>query len=785
MLLEPGDKFMWSVLRRPISLRVRITLGMAGFGIATGVFMSAVIDRQLELELEPAARGRLHAIAGEVAAVLDQNLNRHEQELALLSSLMVSDAPAGLLSPAKLRDLVDLFRSHQPACAWIGVTDPAGKVVAASGGMLEGVDVSKRPWHAAGLRGTHISDPHSALLLARLLPAAPDGEAPRFVDIALPLPASQGDTAGVLAMHLYWHWLDALVTEAAERHRSTPVEIRILDRVGQDLAALSDRSAGQAPAEHDPGPDWLSDRIALGMSPHTAALGWSVQVRQRRSDVLAPLARQRQAMMLLAPVLSLLFATGTWIIAGRLVRPVLRLAEKARQHAGGHADEGDSETQVMDRALQRLAQTDRLTGVANSSHLSDQLAGMTTRSGDWAALVLVNIDDFGIFNSSQGRAHGDRLLRAVAGQIVSLARPGDCVARTGGGEFTVLLRGLGGDAAAATGVAFDLASRIDSASRTSLAQETGYGPIGLSSGVLLFQPGAATADEMLKNVEIAAREAKRQGGARAVVFSADLQERFDSAVQLERELRLAIERGSSLVRHYQPQIDRHGRCLGAELLVRWNHPEHGMIAPSRFIPLAEETGLIIPLGLWMLESACRQLVTWSSQPDMRDLVLAVNVSARELTRPDYPDRVAELVSRTGADPRRLKLELTETVLASDLEGLVQRMARLRALGVGLSMDDFGTGFSSLNYLSRLPIDQLKIDQSFIRELVRPGHAASIVRTIVALGQGLGLSVIAEGVETESQRSALLDLGCGLFQGYLLGRPMPLEQFEQQVRSRTA
>lgn len=773
---------MWSVLRRSISLRVRITLGMAGFGIATGVFMSAVIDRQLEKELEPAARGRLHAIAGEVAAVLDQNLNRHAQELALLSALMVSDSPSGLPSHARLRELVDLFRSHQPACAWIGVADPAGWVLAASSGMLEGVDVSKRPWHATGLRGTHVSDPHAALLLARLLPAAPDGDAPRFVDIAMPLRTPQGPPTGVLAMHLYWHWLDALVAEAADRHKSTPVEIRILDRSGKDLAAVNGPPVSSLHAVDAEEADWLSDRVVLGVSEETAALGWSVRVRQRRSDVLAPLDRQRHSMMLLAPVLSLLFATGTWIIAGRLVRPVLLLAERARQHAGAHVDEEENETQLMDRALLRLAQTDRLTGVANSTHLSEQLAALTPRPEGWAALVLVNIDDFGIFNSSQGRANGDRLLRALAQQIVSLARPGDLVARTGGGEFTVLLRSLGHDAPAAISIALDLALRIDGASRTSLTQDSGDEPLGLSSGVLVFQPGSATADEMLKNVEIAAREAKRQGGARAVVFSADLEARFNSAIQLERELRSAIERGgSSLVLHYQPQIDLHGHCLGAELLVRWNHPDHGMISPARFIPLAEETGLIVPLGSWVLESACRQLASWAAQPGMRHLVLAVNVSAHELALPDYPDRVADLIGRTGADPRRLKLELTETVLARDLEGLVQRMTRLRSLGIGLSMDDFGTGFSSLNYLSRLPIDQLKIDQSFTRELVRPGHAASIVRTIVALGQGLGLSVIAEGVETESQRNALIDLGCSLFQGYLLGRPMPLDAFERQVR----
>jgi diguanylate cyclase (GGDEF)-like protein len=770
------------LFRRSLGLRIRITLGMAGFGIAAGVFMSLVVNRQLEQELEPAARGRLHAIAGEVAAVLGQSLRRHDQELALLSALLVDESGAGLAAPMRLRSLIDLLKARQPACAWIGVADPAGRVVAGSGGLLEGVDVSHRPWHAAGLRGPYASDPHAATLLARLVPPAPDGEPVRFVDVARPLRTPQGQLVGVIAMHLYWHWLDALVAEAAARHQSTPIDIRVLDRYGRWLSEL-DRPATPSGVPVESGEaDYLSVRAPLGVHEGTAALGWSVLVRQRRSEVFAPLAQQQRFMLLLAPGLALLFAAGTWVIAGRLVRPILRLAEMARHHDRG-ADASGDETQVVDRALRRLANSDALTGVGNLGQLGARLTALSTRADHetLAALVLVDIDDFGIFNNSHGRGRGDRLLQALAEELSGRVRHSDLVVRTGGGKFAVLLDPLGTRDEVARRTALDLAQRVDLAARTTLAQTLGTGPIRISVGVLVLHAGSSSADEMLKDVELAAREAQRQGGGRAVTFSADLQARFSDAVLLESELRRAIVEGTSLMLHYQPQVDARGHCIGAELLVRWHHPELGMISPARFIPIAEETGLIVPLGQWVLESACRQIAAWSTQPRLRDLVLAVNVSAHELARADYPGLVAGLIERTGADPRRLKLELTESVLARDLDSMVQRMAQLRALGLGLSLDDFGTGFSSLTYLSRLPIDQLKIDQSFTRELDGSGQATSIARTIIALGQGLGLSVIAEGVEHESQRRTLLDLGCTLFQGYLTGRPMPVAQFEQQVR----
>ena len=269
------------------------------------------------------------------------------------------------------------------------------------------------------------------------------------------------------------------------------------------------------------------------------------------------------------------------------------------------------------------------------------------------------------------------------------------------------------------------------------------------------------------------QEAKRLGKGRVVVFDDRLQEGLIAQTRFERALRAAIP--SQLLVLYQPQVDRDGRTVGAELLVRWKHTEQGLVSPAMFIPVAEQTGLIVDIGRWVLEQACRQLRAWSDDPLRRHLVLAVNVSSREFGHPGFVDGVREVLAATGADPARLKIELTESALAADVGEVVARMAALKSLGVRFSLDDFGTGFSSLGYLQRMPIDQLKIDQSFVRGMLTENSSASIVHTVIALGESLGVEVIAEGVETEAQRQALAELGCHHYQGYLFARPVPVEQ----------
>jgi EAL domain-containing protein (putative c-di-GMP-specific phosphodiesterase class I) len=278
-------------------------------------------------------------------------------------------------------------------------------------------------------------------------------------------------------------------------------------------------------------------------------------------------------------------------------------------------------------------------------------------------------------------------------------------------------------------------------------------------------------------------QAKAQGGRRVHFFDESMQAAVDRRVSMEADLRLALQR-HELVLHYQAQVHREAGVTGAEALVRWLHPTRGMVSPGDFIPLAEATGLILPLGRWVLRTACSKLVQWAAEPALAGLALSINVSVHQLHDPAFVDDVLQALAETGADPGRLKLEMTESALAQDIDDVIAKMHRLRQHGVGFSLDDFGTGYSSLSYLKRLPLDQLKIDGSFVRGVLSEPSDATLVRTIVALAVEFGLKVIAEGVETPAQRRFLEDTGCHDYQGFLFGRPVPVDVFESQVNGAT-
>jgi EAL domain-containing protein (putative c-di-GMP-specific phosphodiesterase class I) len=294
--------------------------------------------------------------------------------------------------------------------------------------------------------------------------------------------------------------------------------------------------------------------------------------------------------------------------------------------------------------------------------------------------------------------------------------------------------------------------------------------------------------ELLKQVDVALYEAKTGGRNTLRFFNPDMQEAVTARAILESDMRQALGQREFLL-HYQPQVDAQGRVFGVEALLRWQHAQRGLVSPALFIPLAEETGLILPLGRWVLETACALLADWKLRAETADLTIAVNVSSLQFRHSDFVDDVLDVLDRTGAPPQRLKLELTESLLASDMDALIAKMGVLKARGVGFSLDDFGTGYSSLFYLKRMPLEQLKIDQSFVRDILTDPNDAAIVRTIIALARSLGQEVIAEGVETEAQRQFLAAHDCLAYQGYLFSRPLPLEQLMpfllQQRQRRTA
>jgi EAL domain-containing protein (putative c-di-GMP-specific phosphodiesterase class I) len=301
-----------------------------------------------------------------------------------------------------------------------------------------------------------------------------------------------------------------------------------------------------------------------------------------------------------------------------------------------------------------------------------------------------------------------------------------------------------------------------------------------SVGIALYSGLSLPMDELLKQADLAMYQAKAAGRNGMRFFDPAMQAVVNARAALEGDLRLAIAQ-QQFELHYQPQVGEQGRITGAEALLRWPHPGRGMVPPASFIPLAEDTGHILPLGRWVLEVACQQLVAWAQQPLLAGLVLAVNVSARQFREADFVASVLAVLGATGANPRRLKLELTESMLVDSLEDMVGKMVALQAYGIGLSLDDFGTGYSSLAYLKRLPLDQLKIDQSFVRDVLTDPSDAAIARTVVALAQNLGLDVIAEGVETLAQKEFLAQCGCHAYQGYLFSRALPAAQFVEFVR----
>jgi EAL domain-containing protein (putative c-di-GMP-specific phosphodiesterase class I) len=301
-----------------------------------------------------------------------------------------------------------------------------------------------------------------------------------------------------------------------------------------------------------------------------------------------------------------------------------------------------------------------------------------------------------------------------------------------------------------------------------------------SIGVTLFADHHGSLEDLLKRADLAMYKAKEAGRNTLRFFEPEMQAAVTTRAALESDLREAVQSDQFLL-HYQAQVDRVGAITGVEALLRWQHPQRGLVSPLTFISLAEDTGLIVPIGLWVLETACSQLSAWSRRPEMRHLSIAVNVSARQFYQLDFVEKVLQILEKTGANPRRLKLELTESLLVSNIEDVITKMLTLKAMDVGFSLDDFGTGYSSLSYLKRMPLDQLKIDQGFVRDILTDPNDAAIAKMVVALAESMGLAVIAEGVETEAQRDFLAGLGCHAYQGYLFGRPLPLKELEDFLR----
>jgi len=429
--------------------------------------------------------------------------------------------------------------------------------------------------------------------------------------------------------------------------------------------------------------------------------------------------------------------------------------------------------------IERLAFYDVLTGLPNRRLLMDRLQQALATSGrekSTGALLFIDLDNFKDLNDTQGHDVGDLLLTQVAQRLVASVREADTVARLGGDEFVVMLQSLDSHVAGATAQVEQVGKKILERLNHVYLLGTLEHHSTPSIGVTLFEDHRQSLDELLKQADLAMYESKSAGRNTLRFFDPAMQALVAQRTALELELRHGLRR-HELVLFYQPVVDADAQVVGVEALVRWQHPQRGLVPPAEFIPMAEQTGLILPLGQWVLEVACLQLVRWSAQASTAGLTMAVNVSARQFRHPEFVQQVLALLRQTGANPQRLKLELTESLLLNDTQDAILKMTELQAVGVRFSLDDFGTGYSSLSYLKLLPLQQLKIDQSFVRDVLTDPNDAAIARTVLALGQSLGFSVVAEGVETAGQREFLLKNGCTLFQGYLFGKPVPIAQLQ--------
>lgn len=525
-------------------------------------------------------------------------------------------------------------------------------------------------------------------------------------------------------------------------------------RIHTTLAALDSTLRGSSPAILRAIPAYFDDVVAQRRALRALSISAS-------DATMAQAAEQGDALSRLysrtTVVIGLLGAFGLSLLQLlNLQRRVIRRQEAA------------------EKEVRQLSFFDPLTGLANRRTLTERLRhalAVHARQHLHGALLFIDLDHFKTLNETRGHAFGDQLLREVARRLVDCVPDAATIARLGGDEFVVMLEDIGPTPEAAARQAESVARAIlDALNQTYLLadDETHSTP---SIGIALFDAQGEQVDELLKRADLAMYQAKEAGRNTLRFFDPVIQQRVREQSELEADLRRGLRDGQFSLR-YQAQFDREGRAVGAEALVRWRHPFKGMVPPADFIPLAESSGLILPLGRWVMRAACRELKAWQLHDATRGLTMAVNVSARQFRHSDFVAEVEAVLHETGAPPSLLKLEITESLLLEDADEVIARMRCLRQLGVSFAIDDFGTGYSSLAYLKRLPLSQLKIDRSFVRDVLTDSNDAAIARTVIGLGRSLGLQVVGEGVETAEQHAFLLSHGCDAFQGFLLGKPVP-------------
>ncbi|MDR3772744.1 MAG: EAL domain-containing protein [Terracidiphilus sp.] len=521
--------------------------------------------------------------------------------------------------------------------------------------------------------------------------------------------------------------------------------------------------------------NWTETALRELQFAELAPGAYRLQVEAQDSDQLWRTDRAEFAFTILTP-----WYRTWWFFTLCGLIPVVVVAAVVRSRI--------AEWQRRERELQRLmaaqdeirslAFFDPLTGLPNRRRLFDRLSrelATTKRNGHLRALLFIDLDDFKTLNDTLGHQTGDLLLQEVAQRLTASVRAADTVARLGGDEFVIMLDDLSELPTAAAAQAETIAEKIRDVVCQPYRLDGHERLSACSIGITVFGDQRESVHDILQQADIAMYQAKAAGRNTVRFFAPALQVAANARAALEQDLRSAIKSGQFLL-YFQPQLDC-GVVVGAEALVRWNHPERGILAPGEFIPMAEETGLILPLGDWVLDAVCRQIAAWAGNKATASITIAANISARQVQQPDFVDRVLAALDRAGCNPENLKLELTESMLVDNIDDIIAKMTALNLHGLTFSLDDFGTGYASLSYLKRLPLEQLKIDRSFVRDILTDASSGAIAQAVISLSKTMGLSVMAEGVETDEQRVLLARLGCLAYQGFLFSRPVPLGEFE--------
>jgi diguanylate cyclase (GGDEF)-like protein len=797
------------MVRHP-SLRTYLAVFAVVLTVATAAVLSSVTQEAATRQLERQIGESLTQRAQEVAQKLERGMLERRQDIELeVRALAENDLRE---QPGAIRKRLDTLSKTSASYAWIGFADTEGKVIAASARLLEGEDVAQRPWFSGAINSAFIGDVHRALLLEKHLNPS-GGEPLRFMDVAMPVFSGDGLFVGVLGAHVDWRWVRQSAAPATDggQHTDTLI-VNMADKVLLGPGALQDATLsldglrrarqgfhGYRVERWPDGVDYLTGYAMSREQRDLAGLGWVVMVRERLDDAYAPVSDLRKQFLVVGAAIAALFALVGWGLAVHISRPLITISNAALSMLRRQPDVAipisnsfreaavlsDSLSSLVNMLMQRETQLEhqarhqRVTDLPNRSHLTallDQAIGAAGAANRQLAILVFSLDRFNTITEVLDNESGDTALREVLERTRSCINDSCLLGHLDREEFVVIFEGGNTVLSRAMGMA-------------SLLQRTLSEPVRIqgfdfsltaSVGISIYPQDGLQSGALVRHGEAALQQARMRGGARIEVYEAQAHARILENLALERDLRQALER-QEFELFYQPQFSiGRNAIIGVEALIRWRHPERGMVSPALFIPAAEACGLIVPIGDWVLQQACAQARVWREQ-GLPELVIGVNVSAQQFIGEDLAPRVSAAIGANGLGPEQLKLEITESMMMQDVEHGIAVMEKLSAVGVKISLDDFGTGYSSLSNLKRFPLSELKIDQSFVRMLAPETQEAAIIKTIISLGRDLRLSVIAEGVETQAQLDFLSEAGCDAVQGYHIGKPMNAADLTARLR----